>query len=85
MTLNTEISNLLNNQPNDTRIGCSRYKSLNVKNCRFDNLCRSQQIYQIKKMLGCEVDMKDLETELYLVSHKSTQDVWEAFGLFYSE
>ena len=78
-----KISMLLSNQPNGISIGYSHNDSPNIPDTPFHYLSRQQQIRQISDMLESGVDWLDLSTELYLVSHKNTLDVWRDFGVFY--
>ena len=70
---------LLNNQPNGIRIGCARVASPHAMDTRFHHLSRTQQVKQVMELLEIGVDLRELQTELYLVSHRPTKEVWESF------
>ena len=83
MDRRTKISTLLGNQPNGISIGYSQCDSPNIPDTPFHYLSRRQQIKQVSEMLESGVEWLDLSTELYLVSHKNTLDIWRDFGVFY--
>lgn len=76
-----KVLDLLNHQPNGIVIGYSHSDATHPSKTNFNHLSRVQQVAQIILMLQCGVDLVDLQTELYCVSHLNLVQVWDSFGI----